>query len=632
MAKLEQLIKYIESDNIAADLDDELLSEIGGRVIADYEIDLDSCSEWLKVNEEAIKMAKQVKEEKNFPWRGAANVKYPLITVGSIQFASRASQELINDNGEVVKTRVIGDDPDGKKHDRAERVASFMSYQFLEEQSEWEEDTDRLLHVLPNVGCLHKKVFYNALERKNESLLLLPNEFVVHIKTKNLKTCRRGSHVLKFYKNDIYERQMSGSWLDIELGEPIERESEDDSPHVFIEQHRFWDLDEDGYAEPYIVTVHKESQKVVRIVARYSKDSVEVRGERVVRIVPEVWFVKYGFIPNPDGSYLDVGFGQLLSPINEAVNTTLNELLDAGAAHNAGGGFLGRGVNVKAGQLNFQLNEWKTVESNGQSLKDSIVPLPTREPSQVLFMLLGTLIEAGKDISSIKNVLMGEKPGENVSAELYVSMVDQGLKEFSAIFKRIYRSLKREFKLHYKLNGEYLDEVKYYTVLDKQLKTGKEDFNYTDCDIIPVADPNLSLDVQRMGRANLLKESMGMPGLKPMAITKRWLDAMKIPNQEEIFDPQQAQQPDPNVEKMYLEMGMMKDKHELEKQEIFSKIMENIAKSKKLHTACILDIAKAESEEIGPQLEEYKTYVQELGVMIKGQESEYKRLNQPTEK
>lgn len=221
---------------------------------------------------------------------------------------------------------------------------------------------------------------------------------------------------------------------------------------------------------------------------------------------------------------------------------------------------------------------------------------------------------------------MGEKPGENVSAELFVAMVDQGLKEFSAIFKRIYRSLKNEFKLHYKLNSTYLDEEKYYYVLDDRKVAYKKDFNYLDCDVIPVADPNLSLDVQRMARATVLRENMGLPGLKPIEITKRWLDAMKIPNQEEIFDPKQPQRPDPKVEEIYLKMGIMKANAEFERQKLFAEIQKLIAETKNIYTQAVFNVAKAEATEQGPQLEEYKTFVQELGMIIKQQEVDSKKL------
>ena len=627
MANIKKLEKFIKSVNIAKHLDEEKLNEIGDRVVSDFQLDQDSCDDWRKQNERALKLAKQVKEEKSFPWPGAANVKYPLITTGAIQFASRAYPEIVKDNMGIVKAKIVGKDDDGMKRARADRVSAFMSYQFSEEICDWEEDTDRLLHILPVIGCLFRKSFYNYLERRNDSVFLLPDECVVNYKTKNMKQCRRISHVLCFYENDIWERKRDGLWLDADLGRGQgENEPDDDLPHEFIEQHRYIDLDDDGYAEPYIVTVHKERKKVVRILARYDEKLVELNDkDEVVRIKPHEYFVKYGFIPSPDGGFLDIGFGSLLEPINESVNTCINELLDAGAVHNAGGGFIGKGVNIKGGRMNFEPFEWKVIDSYGQDLRQNIFPLPTREPSQVLYLLTTLLIDAGKDISSVKNVLMGEKPGENVSNELFVSMVDQGLKVFSGIYKRVYRSLRKEFKLHYKLNARYLDEKRAYYVLDDEAFALKKDFNYRDCDVVPVADPNMALDAQRIARAMALKDNIMLPGIDPMGVTERWLDALNI-DKEGIFNPNAPQKPDPKAEKIYLEMGIIRAKADLEKQNLFADILEKLARTKEIYTKSLLNVAKAESEEAGPQIEQYKTFVQELGVMVKQQEQEYRRL------
>jgi len=627
MATLDTLAKYIDSVNIAKLLSKDDLSKIGERVIRDFDRDWDSCAEWRKLNEDGLKLAKQVKEEKNFPWPKAANVKYPLITTGAIQFASRAYPEIVKDGANIVKVRVIGKDPTGEKRSRADRVSGYMSWQFSEEIGDWEEATDRLLHILPVVGCLFRKCFYSSTERRNDSVLLLPDECVVNYKTKDMKSCRRTSHVLTFYGNDIYERKTDKVWLDLDLGQgdPESNEPDDDLPHEFIEQHRFLDLDKDGYAEPYIVTVHKKTQQVVRIVARYDRNSVEIGpdGRTVARITPKISFVKYGFIPSPDGGFLDIGLGILLGPINESTNTALNELLDAGAAHNAGGGFIGKGINIKGGRLTFELNEWKTVETYGQDIRNNIVPLPTREPSQVLYLLVTLLIEAGKDISSVNNVLMGEKPGENVSNELFVSMVDQGLKVFSGIYKRIYRSLKQEFGIHYKLNAEFLNESRAYQVLDDERFALRKDFTYRDCDVVPVADPALALDTQRIARAMALVSNISLPGMVPTGVTERWLDAMNI-DKEGIFKADQPQRPDPKAEEIYMKMGIMRAKAGLEKQKLFAEIMESLARTKELYSRCVLNIAKAEAEEAGPQLEQYKTFVQELGMNIKQQETELK--------
>jgi hypothetical protein len=209
-----------------------------------------------------------------------------------------------------------------------------------------------------------------------------------------------------------------------------------------------WDLDDDGYPEPYCVTVHKETRKVVRIKARFDADGVTTNAQgEVVRIEPLKYVTKYGFMPSVDGSYYDVGFGLLLEAINETVNSTINQLMDAGHLANTQGGFIGAGVSIKSGALKFAPGEWKKVEATGVDLKNSIVPLPIKEPSAVLFNLLGMLIEAAKEISATKDILTGETNQAQQPVGTTLAMIEQGLKVYTAIIKRVHRALKAELGL-----------------------------------------------------------------------------------------------------------------------------------------------------------------------------------------
>jgi len=616
--KLEKLLEWIDSDNIAEGMEDERLGEIGRRVVRDFEIDWDSCDEWRKSNEDGMRLAKQVREEKNFPWPKAANVKYPLITTACMNFAARAYPELLQGK-DFVKCRVIGEDPDGRKQLRADRISSHMSWQLTQEMQEWEEVEDRLFHVLPVVGCLFKKTYFDQQRKRNCSEMVLPDECAINYASESLETARRFTHILKRYKNDLYENVARGVWLDRELGDAESSTGDEDEPHEFLEQHRFLDLDDDGYAEPYVVTVHRQTRQVVRITARFERKGVKVKDGKLIRIEPDCYFVKYGFIPNPDGGFLDIGFGTLLYPINEAVNATLNEMLDAGSMHNAGGGFIATGIRIKGGTLKFQLGEWKTVPTPGMDLRSGIVPLPTRDPSQVLFLLLGFLVEAGKDISSVKDFLLGEKPGENVAAETVLALIEQGMKVFSRVYKRIYLSLTQEFQKLFWLNGKYVDPAAYRRVLDIKDRNydAFEDYNGEDLDVSPVADPNMTLDIERLTKARALLQIRGTnPMLNDVEILRRYFLALKIPDIEALFV--QQQQPDPNIEKLYFEMDLMRGKFEFERQEIFSKVLINLAKIREIHASAIQKIADAEAKEPGMQLEQYRAFTDRLGTVAQG--------------
>jgi len=382
--KIEQ---FIYSNNIAVDLTKEALAKIGQDVVTGYDIDLESRSDTDKINKEAMDLANQTYEKKNFPWPNAANVKYPLITVAAIQFASRAFPELVPDET-IVNVKIVGNDDQEQKEARAQRVGRYMDYQLTEEIGGWLDDTDRLLHALPIVGTCFRKVYYDSLLGRVATEFLPYSDVIVNAKVKNLKEARRVSH--KFYKYNNYAIEMASAdlWLEQNLGNAPSEDNDEDAPHLFIEQHRWLDLDKDGYEEPYIVTVHKESSQVMRIVARYDADSLILKAGKLIRINPTQYFVKYPFIPNPAGTFYDIGFGTLLYPINSSINTTINQLLDGGTLANTGGGFLGRGLRLTKGEVRFAPGEWKQTDIMAGDLKSGIVPLPIREPSQVLFSLL----------------------------------------------------------------------------------------------------------------------------------------------------------------------------------------------------------------------------------------------------
>jgi chaperonin GroES len=392
---------------------------------------------------------------------------------------------------------------------------------------------DQLLHALPVVGQCYKKTYFGSGERRNVSELVMPDDCVVNSKAKSIKTARRITHRLWFYSNDILERQRSGLWLDVDLGLPQSQDGDTDAGHEFLEQHCYQDLDGDGYKEPYIITVHRQSARVVRVAARWQPENVEttwVDGEeRVVRIQPDHYFTHFGFIPNPDGSMNYLGFGQLLEPLNASANTALNQLLDAGSLYNAGGGFIGRGVRLRGGNWHIRPGEWKMVDVPGGALKENIVPLPVHEPSSVLFQLLGFLVQAGKEISSVQDILTGDaKLAASMPVGTAMALVEQGLKVFTAIYKRIYRSLTEEFRKLYRLNARYLDPTVtfYLSGHPEQLVVMQSDYREEDLTVVPVADPDLSSDMQRLLKAQALKDLSGRPGLNEIEVTRRLVRAV----------------------------------------------------------------------------------------------------------
>ena len=554
--KIEELVNEV---NIAEKLDPEQLSEIGQRAVQGYEIDEDSRSEWREMNEQAMKIAKQTIEKKTHPFPGASNVKFPLITKSAIDFAARTYPEIVQGD-RVVNLGVLGTDPEGQKARRAARVSKHMTYQLLQESDEWEEGTDKLLHILPIIGTVFRKVYHDPIQKRVIKELCHPDKIVVNYDVPSLEVARRITHLMPMYANDIVERIRAGIYLDVDVDAMKHAEGydiEDSDPALeILEQHCYLDLDEDGYAEPYIVTLHNGTKEVLRIVARYDGEGIETNEEGdIQRIKPIQYFVDYHMIKSPDGGFYSLGLGQLLYPINETINTTLNQIIDAGTLSNSQAGFIGRGLRIKGGQLKVRLGEWKVLDAaTGTDIKNNIVPLPVREPSTVLFQMLGFLVEAGKDLADIQDTLQGKGPTQNVAATTVLTLVEQGMKVFNAVQKRLRRAFKKEFKRIYHLNRKYLSDKEYKNVVDDPEANVELDYNTTDFDVAPVTDPSAGSDAQRMARAKVLTE---IPGLDPYFQTLYMLEAMQIPDAQikALLPPPNPQEPPPpEMQKVMVEI------------------------------------------------------------------------------
>ncbi|MGB1214600.1 MAG: hypothetical protein ACPG4X_14645 [Pikeienuella sp.] len=605
---IEILSEYIESDNIADMLDDTQLGEIGRKVVDEFEIDKQSRADWEQDNKDAMDLALQVAEKKNYPWPGASNVKYPLLTTAAIQFAARAYPAIVP-AGNVVKAKVVGKDENGEKRNRAGRVSRHMSYQLTEQMTEWEGDTDKLVHVLPISGMAYRKTYRDNNLGRNKSILVLPDKVVINNNATDIETVPRITHILDFYPHEIEERFRSGLFKRAELG--VADGTDPQAKHEFLEQHRLLDLDDDGYDEPYIVTVHKDTSEVVRIVANFDIDDIAFNeaGE-IAQIQKGHYFIKYGLLPNPSGGWHDIGLGYLLRSINESVNTAINQLLDRGHLNNVGGGFIGSGARLRGGVRAHRPGEWKPVNVTGQALRDNLVPLPVSEPSPVLFQLLGLLIEAGKDISAVKDVMTGEAQGSNQSPTTTLALIEQGMQVFTAMYKRIFRSLKAEFALLYKLNAQHLEEDEYFEIMDQQEAVAPDDYAEGDFDIVPVADPNVVTNMQKLGRAQFMFEFRDDPYFDGIEIRRRMLEAANIEDADDLVVDEVP--PNPQVAMKADEMDLKKRKQAMDEQELALKADKAVFEIGKMKAETMKLIAEAEAAEAGPQIQAYKTLMDEL--------------------
>jgi chaperonin GroES len=547
--------------NIANLLCEEDLTTIGVQVVKDFDNDLLSRSSWERRTEASLKLALQVAETKNFPWANASNVKFPLITIAALQYHARSYPVLI-DSDLPVKCRVVGDDKDGLRALRSTRVEQHMSYQLLEEDEDWESEMDKVLITQPIIGCAFKKTYYDPVKKHNISENVLAKDLVVNYWTKSLDTAHRVTHVLQMTTNEIYERVARGLWLDVSEGRRQQQASiamgdslqnaqdraqgmtppepnDSSTPIEMLEQHCHIDFDDDGYAEPYIVYVRRDNKKVARIVARYTQADVERNKDDVIlSIKAEQYFTKYPFVPSPDGGFYDLGFGVLLGPLNESINTIINQLVDAGTMANTAGGFLSRGIKLRGGNYSFNPMEWKHVDTTGDDLRKGIVPLPVREPSQVMFTLLNLLINYGERIGGSVDILSGQNPGQNTPAETTRTMAEQGMKIFNGIFKRTHRSLKQEFRKLYRLNQIFITEDTPYVSNAKSAGIVlASDYEGPVTDVMPTADPSVTSDAQRMNQAAAIAQRVAAtPGLyNRYEAEYSFLKAMKVTNIDKIL-------------------------------------------------------------------------------------------------
>jgi chaperonin GroES len=646
-------------ENLDTYLSAEESDTIARLVVEDYERDRQSRRTWESTAQSWIDLALQVVEEKTFPWPGASNVKFPLLTIAALQFAARAYPALVKPPT-LVRMRVNGEDPDGRKRARARRVAEHMSYQLTEVDEDWEEHHDKMLSVLPICGLAYKKSYFDRTIGGNRSELVLPHECVVNYWATSLENASCITHMYRLATREITERMRSGFYSEKELSKPekpentVSGEREQREPdqegdqHQILEQHRWLDLDNDGLEEPYVVTVDLSSRTTLRIQNRFR--SVISDGSRIVRVEPVQYFTKYGFLPAPDGSFYELGFGTLLGPINESSNSLINQIIDAGTMQVGSRGFIGRGARFQGGQIRFKHPyEWIRVNTSGATLKDSIVPLPVNPPSPVLFNLLGMLVEYGQRISSVTDMMTGQNPGQNTPAYTSQKMLEQGMQVFTGIFKRVYRSMRDEYRKLYLLNREYLDPKQYFTFNDMENEEiQQQDYTGDPNDISPAADPNTALREQRVSMASMvLERSMTVPGYDKAQVERDWLEAIEHPNADRIFplDPNTGQlaippAPDPEIEVKLAEEQRRQlegvQRGETQRIEAMTKAMVGEAQVLELQTRAELNLAKAQEAGDNTAIALYEAQIKEISerrqaleALIKD-DTEQKKIAKPT--
>jgi len=638
-----------KATNLCDRFSKEDLDSIGLAVWDGYDRDKRSREVWEQRMEAGMDLAMQVSKEKNFPWPNCSNVVFPLVTIAALQFSARSYENIIQGT-DVVRYRITTSD--SLVRARADRISKHMSWQVLEEDMSWEEQHDRMLINLGIVGTNFIKTYHSSKLGHNVSELVLARDFVIDYWAKSVDEAPRKTHVIPLFRNEIYERVKSKVFRDVlnedwynsntmpdeeagidhdkRLGMHPPEEPDDNTPFRGLEQHCLLDLDQDGYFEPYIATIEEKSKKMLRLVARWDRDEdIERIDGEILRIRATEYFTKFSFIPAADGGIYDIGFGVLLGPLNESVNTGINQMLDAGTMANSNGGFLGRGAKIRGGNYTFAPWEWVRVDSTGDDLRKSLVQLPTRDPSAVMFSLLSLLIDYTDRVAGTVDQAVGKNPGQNTPAETSRNSLEQGMRVYASIFKRVWRSLKEEFKKLHTLNGKFLPlELKFG---EKDDSIRREDYISNPDQVVPVADPNVTSQSLRLIQATMVREAAAqMPGYDRPLVEKRYLRAMQVEGIEEIYPGADKVPPLPNPKAQIEQMKLQAKQMEIEfkKQELIANLMASREKTQaeigKLRAETFVLIKQAQTAEIELRLKGFEA-------LIKALETHNNMLNQNIE-
>lgn len=618
---------WLQSNNLVHELTKDELSDLSNRVYDEFKIDDASLEDWREELIEAHKLARQMRDGREWAGEKISDIKYPIIATACIQFQARAMPAIVK-GSKVVKSKIVGKDPDGAKSARGERVATYMSWQLADDNPKWIPDMDGTLMGLPLWGVMFKKT-YRCGDR-NESETIYPENLVVNYFAKDFEP--RATHKVYLYPNEIQERINMGIFVDFEYGEATNADDnrfdkeekkegkgrDEDEPHLFLEQHRWYDLDGDGYKEPYIVTMHWDTQTIVRMSVRWSSEDAQYDEEgNVIKIKPFTAFTRIPFMPAFDGSFYCMGFGRLLSPLNHAIDTIINQILDAGKHQVRPSGFIGTGVRFgkHQGAVKVKSGEFKKIQSVND-LKSQIFQLQFGEPSNVLFQTLGLLMEASNRLASMSDVLAGEVPKGDIPAATTLSIIEQGLKVYSAVHKRIHRALKEEFTKLRRLNRMYSYDIdgqpsklalEYKEVIDEEADAHR-DFNASDYDIVPVSSEEDVSDTMKALKADALIQHYGTGRLNDDEAMRRWLEAHGYDEIDKLMERPEPQ-PDPMLLLEERKVQVSENELQIKRMEMMGEQSNLLYKNLKLYADAIKSFAAAEAEEIGPQLEQYRTQV-----------------------
>jgi len=551
-------------ENLADFLGEEILSPLGNKMVDHYNEYKESRGDWEDTYRNGLELLGFKYERRTEPFRGASGVNHPVLAEAVTQFQAQAYKELLPADG-PVRTQIMGA-VDVAKEEQSKRVKDFMNYQIMDQMKEYEPEFDQMLFYLPLSGSTFKKVYYDSLLGRAVSKFVPADDLIVPYSANSLEDAEAVIHTIKISENELRKQQVNGFYRDIELGQPpvtenqledkklelegISKDGQEDQytlyeVHTNLDLEGYEDMGEDGEPTgiklPYVVTVAQAGQKVLSIRRNYNPQDPLRRKIN--------YFVQFKFLPGT-GFY---GFGliHMIGGLTRTATAALRQLLDAGTLSNLPAGFKSRGIRVRDDAQPLQPGEFRDVDAPGGNIKDQFMTLPFKGPDQTLLQLMGIVVNAGQRFAAIADMQVGDM-NQQAAVGTTVALLERGSRVMSAIHKRIYVGLKQEFKLLAEVFKTYLPPVYPYDVPGARREIKVQDFDER-IDILPVADPNIFSQTQRISIAqSQLQLAQSNPRMHNLYQAYRSMyDALGVKNVNAILPPPAPPQPmDPALENL----------------------------------------------------------------------------------
>ena len=532
-------------ENLAELLDDGELSSIAADLLSDFDDDVASRKDWITTYTDGLELLGMKIEERTEPWDGACGVHHPLLSEALVKFQAETMMATFPSAG-PVKTKIIGKETSSKK-EAAVRVQDDMNHQLLDVMTEYRPEHERMLWGLGLSGNAFKKVYFDPKLNRQTSLFVPAEDMVVPYGASNLETAERVTHVMRKTENDMRRLQVAGFYRDIDLGEPssqlddVEKKiaekmgfsATSDDRYKVLEMHVDLDLpgfehtdadgDETGIALPYVVTIEKGSQEILSIRRNWEPDD-ETYTKRQ-------HFVHYGYVPG-FGFYC-FGLIHLIGAFAKSGTSLIRQLVDAGTLSNLPGGFKARGMRIKGDDTPISPGEWRDVDVPSGTIRDNLLPLPYKEPSQTLMGLLNQIVEEGRRFANAADLQVSDMSG-NAPVGTTLAILERTLKVITAVQARVHYSMKQELGLLKGIIAAYAPEDYDYDPEEGSRKAKKSD--YTTTEVIPVSDPNASTMAQKIVQYQaVLQLAQGAPQLYNLPILHRqMLDALGIKDAQKL--------------------------------------------------------------------------------------------------